>query len=262
MTMPVAKNIFPNSSIEELWVSRWKYSNPLQGKMIERALQATGQLVIDKGVIYQVNVTMENLDGTPKVMTVTSVNVGRPVTGPRTDPDYVSQKVTSLTELFPYINMREQAFKTIQSIMRKMRTPIILSSQRSLKLTPCEGSEILDCDIASIEGDLMFKNVDFQVSGQISDVIQMYHDAESILLKMMGIPATFLSRSSGMGASEVDDASAIDDLIRARELKVREDICNFLGITVEWNIPLNKDKPTEVIDNGNRDSNTEFENIA
>lgn len=235
-------------SINDLWMGRWNYSDPITGVLIERALKS-GRLAVKTGYIFSASVIREDLNGIPTDMCLTSVNIGEKRTLNTHDVDFLSDRVTSLLEIEPYIKMRDDAFRTINSIMRKIRTPILFNSQHDLAVTPCQCAEILDADIATVQGDMTFKNVDFDVSGSITDVIQMYHDAESILLKKLGIPATFLSRSSGMGAQEVNDASAIDDIIKQRELKAREKICSFLGITVKWaldGIKENKDGDTDV----------------
>lgn len=243
MSMPELKGGY-FTPVDDIWMARWKYSDETKGKLIERALQRSGYVGVLMDDIYSVDIVGEDIKGNPNLMTIITVNIGNKLTQSGvTSMDYVTERATSLMDIGKYSKMRDDAFKTITSIMGKMRTPILFNSQNPITLTPCQVDGVLQAEIATVQGDFNVKNLDFGVIGSISDVIQMYHDAESMLLKKLGIPATFLSRSSGMGEGEVDDASAMDDIIRERELGIRKGICNFLGITVEWALGSVKVEP-------------------
>lgn len=258
MGMPVYKG-YNVEDIGDLWLSRWRYSDDVKGNLIERALMRSGRVAIMNDVIFSAEVVIEDLKGDVKQATLTSVNIGgEQKTGSfdSTQYTYISPQLTSLLDVSKYARMRKEALLTIQSIMSKMRTPLMFKSpNKDVKMTPCVIDDIVHSEIVTIGGDVLFENLDFHVTESIVDVIQMYHDIESILLKKLGIPATFLSRSSGMGQGEVDDASAMDDLIRERELKIRKEICSNLGMTVEW--ALGGEKNVDLRNNDNGQANIE-----
>ena len=248
--MPILKEGVKDG-LWDLWRGRWKYSDEQTGDMIERAMMYGRCAVLD-GVLYSANVLTEDLRGKPKTALLTSVNIGSQVVidakEKELDQAFISRIGLADMQVRPYYKLREKALATINSIMTKLKTPITFNSTNDLTVTPLVIKDSVDADFLSVKGDYNLSTIVFPTGAPLTEVVQSYHDVESILLKKMGIPATFLSRSSGMGESEVDDASAIDNIVRDRELAIRQEICEVLSITVEWAIK-------EVVDNGTNNTN-------
>ena len=237
MTMPSIKGIPSHlASFEKLWEGRWKWSDARMGKLIEKGFRDTGMICVVDGNIYSATVVKDDIKGKPLELTLTSCNkFTYTLHVEKSHYDYVTLQAQSGVDLFHNIVSVDNAWKTIQSLLSKMRTPLLLKSNSPVTITPCEIEGELQSDIVVVSGaDYNLENMDFHVDVELSQAVQTYHDMESILCKKMGIPATFLSRASGMGDKEVKDASAVDDIVRIYETQVRKDLAEFLGIEVEW----------------------------